>query len=55
MSLMGYLSVLCVLWYGGSLVIDGAMSIGDLIAFVLYVSNIGGSLATLSGLFSSFM
>lgn len=35
MSLTGYLAVLCVLWYGGSQVIAGKMTTGDLIAFVL--------------------
>jgi ABC-type multidrug transport system fused ATPase/permease subunit len=55
MSLMGYSAVVCVLWYGGRLVISGELSTGALISFVLYVSNIGASLATLAGLFSSVM
>ena len=35
--------------------ISGELSTGALISFVLYVSNIGASLATLAGLFSSVM
>ncbi|MEI7769182.1 MAG: ABC transporter transmembrane domain-containing protein [Chloroflexales bacterium] len=41
-----------VLWLGGNLVLSGQMRPGDLIAFMLYAGNIGGSMATFSSLFS---
>jgi subfamily B ATP-binding cassette protein MsbA len=40
-----------VLWLGGRLVLSGQMKPGDLIAFLLYAGNIGGTLATFSNLF----
>jgi subfamily B ATP-binding cassette protein MsbA len=41
-----------VLWYGGSQVIRGAMSPGDLIAFVLYAGLLIGPFGTFARLFS---
>lgn len=40
-----------VLWYGATLVQTGAMTVGDLISFVLYTTFIGGSIAGLGDLF----
>jgi subfamily B ATP-binding cassette protein MsbA len=40
-----------VLWMGGQLVLNGQMRPGDLIAFLLYAGNIGGTLGTFSSLF----
>jgi subfamily B ATP-binding cassette protein MsbA len=40
-----------VLWLGGHLVLSGQMRPGDLIAFMLYAGNIGGTLGTFSSLF----
>ena len=34
--LLGYAVILAILYYGGSLVIDGELTIGDLSSFVLY-------------------
>jgi subfamily B ATP-binding cassette protein MsbA len=44
-------TMVAVLWFGGRLVLAGALRPGDLIAFMLYAGNISGTLATLSGLF----
>ena len=35
-SFTGYSSIALVLWYGGRLVLEGAMSVGDLTSFILY-------------------
>jgi subfamily B ATP-binding cassette protein MsbA len=40
-----------VLWMGGQLVLSGQMRPGDLIAFLLYAGNIGGTMGTFSSLF----
>ncbi len=40
-----------VLWYGATLVSSGAMTVGDLLSFVLYTTFIGGSIAGLGDLF----
>jgi len=41
-----------VLWLGGRMVLAGEMLPGDLLAFLLYAGNIGGTLASFSSLFS---
>jgi ATP-binding cassette subfamily B protein len=43
-----------ILWYGGGLVIDGTMSVGDLTAFMLYTLFLAFSLGGLSSLFADF-
>lgn len=43
--------IVAVMWYGALLVQSGAMSVGDLISFVLYTTFIGGSIAGLGDLF----
>ena len=40
-----------VMWYGASLVHSGAMTVGDLLSFVLYTTFIGGSIAGLGDLY----
>ena len=54
-SLLGYLAVVGVLYYGASLVIDGSMSIGDLTSFLLYTLTVAVSVATLASLWTDFM
>ncbi|WP_026956165.1 ABC transporter ATP-binding protein [Algoriphagus vanfongensis] len=44
--------IVAVMWYGASLVASGAMSIGDLVSFVLYTTFIGGSIAGLGDIYS---
>jgi ATP-binding cassette subfamily B protein len=44
-----------VLWYGGSLVIAGKLTIGKLTAFLLYTIYVAMALGGLSSLFSTIM
>lgn len=43
--------IVTVLWYGAYLVQQGAITIGDLISFILYTTLIGGSIAGLGDLY----
>lgn len=54
-SFAGYSSIAVVLWYGGHLVLEDAMSVGALISFILYTLIVSGALAGLASLYSSFM
>ena len=51
----GYSAIGLVVWYGGSMVIRGDLSAGDLTSFVLYTIMVAMSLATLSNLYGDFM
>jgi ATP-binding cassette subfamily B protein len=51
----GYATVAGVVWYGGHLVTEGTMTIGDLTAFLLYTGLVAGSIGALSGLYGDFM
>jgi subfamily B ATP-binding cassette protein MsbA len=44
-------ALVAVLWYGGQLVLSGALLPGDLFAFLLYAGSIAGSVGLLAGLF----
>lgn len=54
-SFAAYGAIAVVLWYGGHLVIAGAMTVGELTAFLLYTLIVAFSLGTLGGLWSDFM
>jgi len=54
-SFAGYGAIAVVLWYGGHLVIDKAMSVGDLTSFILYTLIVAFSLGALAGLYSDLM
>ena len=43
--------IVSVIWYGASLVQEGAITIGELISFILYTTLIGGSIAGLGDLY----
>jgi subfamily B ATP-binding cassette protein MsbA len=45
----GYAAIGLVVWYGGRLVIDGAMTFGELTAFLLYTFMVAMSLGALAG------
>jgi ABC transporter fused permease/ATP-binding protein len=45
--------IVAVMWYGASLVAEGAMSVGELVSFVLYTTFIGGSIAGLGDIYSN--
>jgi ABC-type multidrug transport system fused ATPase/permease subunit len=40
----GNLTILAVLWYGGHMVMQNAISVGDLASFMLYTAYVGSSL-----------
>lgn len=43
--------IVAVMWYGATLVESGAMTVGDLLSFVLYTTFIGGSIAGLGDIY----
>lgn len=52
---MGNMTVIALLWFGGGLVRDGLLSLGDLTSFMMYTVFAGSSLFGLSGFFSELM
>ena len=53
-SFLAYATIAIILWYGGTLVLDGVMSGGELTAYILYVLFVAFSLGVLSGLWTDF-
>ena len=51
----GYSAIALVVWYGGRMVSEGSMTIGQLTAFLLYTLTVAFSLGALSSLYSDFM
>ncbi|WP_053231370.1 ABC transporter ATP-binding protein [Sandaracinus amylolyticus] len=51
-SAAGFAVVTLVLWYGGHLVIDGAMSVGGLTSFLVYTLLVAVSLGALTDLYA---
>ncbi len=51
---MGFAAIALVLWFGGREVIDGRLTGGELISFIIYGTTVAGSLSSLVGLYSSF-
>lgn len=54
-SLLGLTAVVFIVWYGGTLVIRGEMSVGTLTSFILYVMTVGFSVGLLGSLWTDFM
>ena len=54
MGFLGFGAVIVLLWYTGHQVIDGSLGIGTLTGFLLYGITIGGSLASIAGLYGQF-
>jgi ABC-type multidrug transport system fused ATPase/permease subunit len=52
---IGQFTLVGMLYYGGTLVLEDKMTAGRLISFMMYALNVGMSLAIFAGLFSSFM
>ena len=48
-------AVLCVLGYGSSMVLDGAITAGDLTGFVIYSLLMAGNLSSLSSIYSDLV
>ena len=51
-SFLGFSALVAVLWFGGRQVLNASMSLGDLVAFLLFATAIAGSLGTFTGLYS---
>ncbi len=54
-SFGAYAAIAVVLWYGGILLADGGISMGELTSFLLYTFTLAMSIAALSGLWQDFM
>jgi len=54
MGFLGFGAIGVLLWYTGHRVIDGTLAVGTLTGFLLYGITIGGSLATIAGLYGQF-
>ncbi|MEQ8277504.1 MAG: ABC transporter transmembrane domain-containing protein [Deltaproteobacteria bacterium] len=52
---LGYGALALVVWYGGRMVLDGRLTIGDLTAFIVYTMIVAVSLGSLAGLYGDFM
>jgi subfamily B ATP-binding cassette protein MsbA len=52
MTFLGFASMAAILWFGSREVLDGRLTPGTLIAFLVYGINIGASLGTFTGLYT---
>ena len=51
----GYAAIAAVLWFGGNMLVEGTLSIGELTSFLLYTLTVAFSLSALSSLYEDFM
>lgn len=54
-SIIGLSSIVFIVWYGGTLVIRGELSVGTLTSFLLYVITVAFSVGMLGSLWTDFM
>lgn len=54
MSFLVFSSLALVLWYGGRLVMSAEMTPGNLVTFLFYGIQVGGTVASLTGVFNQF-
>ena len=54
MSFLTFSSLALVLWYGGRQVMAGLLSPGNLVTFLFYALQVGGTVAQLTGIFNQF-
>ncbi|WP_371878231.1 ABC transporter ATP-binding protein [Myxococcus landrumensis] len=54
-SIAMYGSTAAMLWYGGRLVVDGALSVGALTSFLIYTSMVALSLSAVAEVWADFM
>ena len=54
-SILGFLVIVFIVWYGGKLVIEDEMSIGTLTSYILYVMTVAFSAGILGSLYTDFM
>ncbi len=55
MGFAGYGAIALVVWYGGTMVTEGRMTVGDLTAFLIYTLMVAMALGALSNLWGDFM
>lgn len=53
-SFLGFAAAALVLWYGGHLVLEGAMTVGELTAFLVYTILVAVSMGALTDLWTDF-
>jgi ABC transporter fused permease/ATP-binding protein len=51
----GYGAIAAVLWFGGNMLVEGTITIGELTSYLLYTLTVAFSLGALSGLYEDFM
>ena len=51
----GYSAIALVVWWGGAMVVEGSLSMGELTAFLLYTMSIAMGIGALSSLYADFM
>ncbi|KAI8889790.1 P-loop containing nucleoside triphosphate hydrolase protein [Backusella circina FSU 941] len=54
-GLSGNLAVLSVLWYGGQMVMENVITIGELTSFMLYTAYVGTALGGMTSFYSEIM
>lgn len=54
-TFLGYATIAVILWVGGSLVMEGSMTPGELTAFILYTLMVAFALGALGSLWNDFM
>jgi ATP-binding cassette subfamily B protein len=54
-TLLGMTVVVFIIWYGGTLVLKGELSVGTLTSFILYVMTLSVSVGMLGSLWTDFM
>ncbi|QDE88419.1 ABC transporter permease [Myxococcus xanthus] len=54
-SIAGYGSIAAVLWYGGRLVVEGGLSVGELTSFLIYTMLVAFSFSGIAELWADFM
>src|SRR5262249_20285183 len=54
-ALSGNLMILAVFGLGGRLVMDGALTVGDISSFLMYTAYIGAAVTKLSSVFAEFI
>ena len=54
MQLVMYSTILCILWFGGNLILAGGLQVGELTGFLSYVLQVLNSLMMISNVFMMF-
>lgn len=54
MTFLGFESIVIVLWFGSNEVINGQISPGQLVGFLIYMGLVAGQIGSLTGVYSGF-